>query len=94
MKVSIVIPCYNERPTIETLLLAVESSLVEDKEVIVVDDFSDDGTREYLQNDLEDHYDQLILQEANKGKGAALRAGFAQATGEIILTRIKICENR
>ncbi len=77
MKVSIVIPCYNERPTIETLLLAVESSLVEDKEVIVVDDFSDDGTREYLQNDLEDHYDQLILQEANKGKGAALRAGFA-----------------
>ena len=52
MKVPIVIPCYNERPTIEKLLLAVKRSAVEDKEVIVVDDFSDDGTREHLQKDL------------------------------------------
>lgn len=87
MKVSIVIPCYNERATVELLLKAVRDSSVADKEVIVVDDCSTDGTRELLQNDLTELYDQLILQKENQGKGAALRAGFAQTTGDIVLVQ-------
>ncbi|MCZ6674665.1 MAG: glycosyltransferase, partial [Verrucomicrobia bacterium] len=75
MKISIVIPCYNERPTIEKLLRAVQASAVEEKEVIVIDDFSTDGTRELLQHDLAHLYDHLLLQKENQGKGAALRAG-------------------
>ena len=85
MKVSIVIPCYNERPTIEKLLSAVRTSAIEDKEVIVIDDCSTDGTREYLEKELSHFYDHLILQETNQGKGAALRAGFGLSTGEVIL---------
>jgi glycosyltransferase involved in cell wall biosynthesis len=85
MKVSIVIPCYNELPTIETLLKAVRDSAVADKEVIIVDDFSNDGTREHLQNNLGHLYDELLLQDTNQGKGAALRAGFAKSSGDIIL---------
>ncbi len=85
MKVSIVIPCYNELPTIETLLKAVRDSAVADKEVIIVDDFSNDGTREHLQNNLGHLYDELLLQDTNQGKGAALRAGFAKSSGDVIL---------
>jgi glycosyltransferase involved in cell wall biosynthesis len=58
---------------------------VDDKEVIVVDDASNDGTREILQNDLSHYYQQLILQDSNQGKGAALRTGFARSTGDIVL---------
>ena len=85
MKVSIVIPCFNERQTVEKLLMAVNASSVQEKEVIVIDDFSTDGTRELLENNLSHLYDQLILQDKNQGKGAALRAGFAKTTGEIVL---------
>lgn len=85
MKVSIVIPCYNECATIEQLLKAVHESKVDDKEVIVVDDASHDGTREMLRNNLCCYYQQLILQESNQGKGAALRAGISKCTGDIVL---------
>jgi len=81
MKVSIIIACFNERPTIERILTAVRDSSISNKEVIVVDDCSTDGTREKLAY----LYDQLIQQDSNQGKGAALRAGFAKATGDILL---------
>jgi glycosyltransferase involved in cell wall biosynthesis len=81
MKVSIIIACFNERPTIERILTAVRDSSISNKEVIVVDDCSTDGTREKLAH----LYDQLIQQDSNQGKGAALRAGFAKATGDILL---------
>lgn len=86
MKLSIVIPCYNEIKTIETIVqqvLAVD--LPVERELVIVDDYSLDGTRDYLQT-LE-HQDEIkvVYHEVNKGKGAALRTGFAHASGDIII---------
>ena len=85
--VSVVIPAYNEAPTIERLLARVASVPV-DKEVIVVDDGSTDGTRGLLE-ELEERglIDRLLLHDRNRGKGAALRTGFAHATGDVVIVQ-------
>lgn len=85
MKVSIIIPCYNERSTLETLVDRVISSEGGEKEIILVDDFSTDGTRELILEKLADRVDQVHLHEQNQGKGAALATGIAGATGDIVL---------
>ena len=85
MKVSIVIPCYNEKNTIEKVVQAVRVAPVENKEIIVVDDGSNDGTQELLRTKLANSVDQIIYHPHNRGKGAALRSGFAAATGDIVL---------
>ncbi len=85
MKLSVIIPCYNERPTIETILDAVANCSWSDIEVVVVDDCSSDGCRELLQGDLKGKYNQLVLHETNQGKGAAIRSGIKHATGDVIL---------
>ena len=85
MKLSVVIPCYNERATIEAVVDAVRSGPVEDVEIIVVDDGSTDGTRELLKAKPHGWVDKIVLQESNFGKGAALRAGFQNATGDIVI---------
>ena len=86
MKISVIIPCFNERQTIEKLLKAVRSRNPElDLELIVIDDASTDGTRELLQNELCELYDQLLLHPVNQGKGAALRTGIALAVGDLVL---------
>jgi glycosyltransferase involved in cell wall biosynthesis len=87
MKVSIVIPCYNEKNTIEQIVEAVRKAPVEDREIIVVDDRSQDGTQTVLKERLSQVVDGIIYHPANRGKGAALRSGFAAATGDIILVQ-------
>ena len=91
-KLSIVIPAYNERPTVEALLERVAAAPLPDsleREIIVVDDGSADGTRELLRR-LEAAGEppfRLALHPENRGKGAALRTGFEQATGDIVLVQ-------
>jgi len=87
MKLSIVIPCYNEKNTIQNILEVVRKVPIEDKEIIVVDDCSKDGTRHVLQNELKHLVDRLILHEVNQGKGAALRTGFQAAKGDIVIVQ-------
>lgn len=87
MKLSIVIPCYNEKNTIQNILEVVRKVPIEDKEIIVVDDCSKDGTRNLLQNELKHLVDRLILHEVNQGKGAALRTGFQAAKGDIVIVQ-------
>ncbi len=85
MKVSIIIPCYNEKATIREIVSRVKASPIEDeKEIIIVDDASTDGTREIL-NQMENEGIRVVYQGQNQGKGAALRAGFERATGDITL---------
>jgi glycosyltransferase involved in cell wall biosynthesis len=85
MKLSVVIPCYNEAATIEKIIDAVLRSPYPDKEIIVVDDCSTDGTREILKSRIEAKISLIIYQSYNQGKGAALREGFRAATGDIII---------
>ncbi len=85
MRLSVVIPCYNERATIAAVLTAVENSPYPDKEIIVVDDCSTDGTRELLQADLAPRIHRLLFHDVNRGKGAALRTGIAAASGDIVV---------
>lgn len=85
MKLSVVIPCYNERSTIETVVAAVNASVIEDKEIIVVDDCSNDGTRDILKEKIEPLVSKVVYHEVNQGKGAALRTGFKSATGDIVI---------
>ncbi len=87
MKVSIVIPCYNEKNTIEKTVEAVRSAPIENKEIIVVDDCSGDGTQAVLKEKISQMVDRIIYHPVNRGKGAALRSGFAAATGDVILVQ-------
>jgi len=85
IKVSIVIPCFNEKNNIQEIIKAVIDSPVPNKEIIVVDDCSTDGTRDILQQQIEPLVDKIIYQEKNKGKGAALRTGINNVTGDIVI---------
>ena len=85
MKVSIIIPCYNERETIQTIVQAVRAAPVEEKEIIVIDDCSTDGTVDVLRSNVAGLVDHVIYHPVNRGKGAALRSGIQAATGDVIL---------
>lgn len=82
---SIVIPCYNERENIIKILDKIDQSPVPNKEIIVVDDMSTDGTRDILEEKVKQRVSKLIYREENGGKGAALRTGFMHATGDIVI---------
>jgi glycosyltransferase involved in cell wall biosynthesis len=85
--VSVIIPCFNERATIARVIRRVLASAVKPLEVIVVDDCSTDGTREILREQFSPPEIRVIEHSTNAGKGAALRSGFAAATGEIVLVQ-------
>src|SRR5437899_5463748 len=87
MKVSIVIPCFNEKDTIEKIVEAVCNAPLKSREIIVVDDCSKDGTQTLLRERLSSMVDRIIYHPVNQGKGAALRSGFAAATGDFILVQ-------
>jgi glycosyltransferase involved in cell wall biosynthesis len=84
LKLSIVIPIYNERETLETLIAKV-NAVDYDKEIILIDDFSTDGTREILMKYENKERFQVLYHKRNQGKGAALRTGFSSVNGDIII---------
>jgi len=83
VKLSVVIPVYNERDTIDQIIARVKAVPIE-KEIILVDDCSRDGTREHLQG-LADPELRVLAHEVNQGKGAALRTGFKAAAGDVVI---------
>ena len=85
MKISVIIPCFNEINTIEKILHRIRSVDNINFEIIVVDDFSTDGTRELLQSKLSGTISSLVLHDKNFGKGASFRTGLRHATGDIVL---------
>ena len=86
MKLSIIIPCYNERQTIADLVAAVKRAPIASKEIIIVDDGSTDGTQETLKS-LRDDEVVVLFHNKNQGKGAALRTGFKSASGDICIVQ-------
>lgn len=83
MKLSVIIPVFNEKETIKTIIDRVKNVDIE-KELILVDDFSTDGTREILPG-LKDNNTHVFLQDKNQGKGAAVSRGIKEATGDYII---------
>ena len=82
---SIVIPCYNERNSIHTIIDKVLKSPILNKEIIVVDDKSTDGTSEILDREIAPLVSKVIHHKVNCGKGGALRTGFKHATGDVVI---------
>ena len=87
MKLSVIIPCYNEVSTILEIVQRVKAIDVKDLEIIVVDDGSNDGTKDVLEADVKPLIEKIIYHEKNRGKGAALRSGFKEVTGDAIVVQ-------
>ena len=88
LSVSIIIPCYNEKETIEKVFFKVKSSHILNKEIIIVDDFSNDGSVEIINKISKDNSEsklKAIFHKKNEGKGAAIKSGLKVATCDLVL---------
>ena len=88
LSVSIIIPCYNEKETIEKVFFKVKSSHIHNKEIIIVDDFSNDGSVEIINKISKDNSEsklKTIFHKKNEGKGAAIKSGLKVATCDLVL---------
>ena len=85
MRLSIIIPCFNEKDFVGEIINKVNQAPIANKEIILVDDGSTDGTKELIQAELHKKVNKVIYEDKNKGKGAALRKGFSKATGDIVI---------
>ncbi len=85
MKLSIIIPCYNEKEHLSKLITLVKASPVYDKEIILVDDCSSDGTTELIRTKLELEVDKAVFHPKNMGKGAAIRSGLKHVKGDMVI---------
>jgi glycosyltransferase involved in cell wall biosynthesis len=85
MKLSVIIPCFNEIKTINQIVEKIKAEKNYTKEIIIIDDFSTDGTRELLKNEKSNIADKIIFNEKNFGKGYSVRKGINAASGDIIL---------
>ena len=87
MKLSVVIPVYNEKKTILEIVQRIKVVDI-DKEIVLVDDYSTDGTREILKNEIEkDSLCRVFYHNKNMGKGSALRTGFSHVTGDVVVVQ-------
>ena len=87
MRLSVIIPVYNEVSTIESIIDAVKASPIDDIEIIVVDDHSTEGTAEVLKSSLEPTVATVAYHERNRGKGAAVRTGLTHVTGDVVVVQ-------
>jgi glycosyltransferase involved in cell wall biosynthesis len=85
MRLSVIIPCYNELKTLRQIIETVRQAPYPDKEIVLVDDCSTDGTRELIRNELGVFVDKVIYHDVNRGKGAALASGIQAATGDVLI---------
>ena len=85
MKVSIIIPCFNDEKTIIEIINSVKKNINENDEIIVIDDLSTDKSRSILESELKSNIDILLMNEKNFGKGYSIRKGIEKASGDIIL---------
>ena len=85
MNLSVIIPCFNEEKTISKIIEKVKKNIKENDEIIVIDDFSNDKTRNILDSELKESINHLIFNEKNFGKGFSIKKGIEKAKNEIIL---------
>jgi len=85
LKLSVVVPCYNEKDTIERVIAAIRGCGIKNLEIIIVEDCSTDGTRELLKEKVAATVEKVLYHKVNSGKGAALRHGFKAATGDLVV---------
>jgi len=85
MKLSIIIPCYNEKESLIELISLVNKSQVKEKEIILVDDGSDDGSTDLIRDYLETKVDKVVYHDKNMGKGSAIRSALKFVTGDMVI---------
>lgn len=85
LKLSVIVPCYNEKDTIEEVIASIRDCGIKNLEIIIVEDCSTDGTREFIKEKVAATVEKVLYHKVNKGKGAALRNGFKAATGDLVV---------